>query len=163
MLRRTFIPMPTIKEQIRADLTTSMKARDPAVTGTLRMILAAIQAEEVSGKAAKELTDDDVLKVLARESKKRAEAATVFAENDREELAVKERAEGEIIARYLPSQLTDDELSALVDQAYVAVADQTGEAPTMKQMGQIMGQATALAAGRADGKRLSSAVRARLQ
>ncbi len=110
--------MPTIKEQIRADLTTSMKARDTAVTGTLRMILAAIQAEEVSGKEAKELTDDDVLKVLARESKKRAEAATVFAENDREELAAKERAEGEIIARYLPSQLSDDELVALVDKAY---------------------------------------------
>ncbi|OZG26182.1 glutamyl-tRNA amidotransferase [Williamsia sp. 1138] len=155
--------MPTIKEQIRADLTTSMKARDTAVTGTLRMILAAIQAEEVSGKEAKELTDDDVLKVLARESKKRAEAATVFAENDREELAVKERAEGEIISRYLPSQLSDDELVALVDKAYKAVAEHTGEAPTMKQMGQIMNQATALAAGGADGKRLSSAVRAKLQ
>lgn len=155
--------MPTIKEQIRADLTTSMKARDTVVTGTLRMILAAISAEEVSGKAATELTDDDVLKVLARESKKRGEAATVFAENNREELAAKERAEGEIIARYLPSQLTDDELNAVVAQAYSAVAEQTGEDPTMKQMGQIMGQATALAAGRADGKRLSSAVRARLQ
>lgn len=155
--------MPTIKEQIRADLTTSMKARDTAVTGTLRMILAAIQAEEVSGKTAKELTDDDVLKVLARESKKRAEAATVFAENNREELALKERAEGEIIARYLPSQISDEELSAVVDQAYKAVAEHTGEVPTMKQMGQIMNQATALAAGGADGKRLSSAVRARLQ
>lgn len=155
--------MPTIKEQIRADLTTSMKARDTAVTGTLRMILAAIQAEEVSGKEAKELTDSDVLKVLARESKKRAEAATVFAENDRDELAVKERAEGEIIARYLPSQLSDDELDALVEKAYQAVAEHNGEAPTMKQMGQIMNQATALAAGGADGKRLSSAVRAKLQ
>ncbi|PYE16909.1 hypothetical protein DFR67_107153 [Williamsia limnetica] len=155
--------MSTIKEQIRADLTTSMKARDTAVTGTLRMILAAIQAEEVSGKEARELTDDDVMKVLARETKKRAEAATVFAENDREELAVKERSEAEIIARYLPSQLSDDELTALVDKAYKAVEEHTGEAPTMKQMGQIMNQATALAAGRADGKRLSSAVRAKLQ
>ncbi|HEY9315065.1 GatB/YqeY domain-containing protein [Williamsia sp.] len=155
--------MSTIKEQIRADLTTAMKAKDTLVTGTLRMVLAAIGAEEVSGKAARELTDDDVLKVLARESKKRAESASIFAENDREELAAKERAEGEIIARYLPSQLDDAELAAVVDQAYAAVAEQTGDAPTMKQMGQIMGQATALAAGRADGKRLSAAVRARLQ
>jgi uncharacterized protein YqeY len=155
--------MPTIKEQIRTDLTASMKAKNTTVTGTLRMILAAIQAEEVSGKSARELTDDDVLKVLARESKKRAEAATVFAENNREELAAKERAEGEIIAGYLPTQLSDEDLAAVVDQAVAAVAEEIGEAPAMRQMGQVMGHATTLAAGRADGKRLSSAVRARLQ
>ncbi|MFP3670991.1 GatB/YqeY domain-containing protein, partial [Priestia sp. SIMBA_032] len=73
--------MSTLKEQIRADLTTAMKAKESLVTGTLRMVLAAIGAEEVSGKTARELTDDDVLKVLARESKKRAEAASIFAEN----------------------------------------------------------------------------------
>ena len=155
--------MSTIKEQIRTDLTAAMKAKNTTVTGTLRMVLAAIQSEEVSGKAARELTDDDVMKVLARESKKRAEAAAVFAENNREELAEKERAEGEIIAGYLPAQLSDEELSGIVDQAVAAVAEETGEAPAMRQMGQVMGHATKLAAGRADGKRLSSAVRARLQ
>jgi uncharacterized protein YqeY len=155
--------MPSIKEQIRTDLTASMKAKNTTVTGTLRMVLAAIQAEEVSGKAARELSDDDVMKVLARESKKRAEAATVFAENNREELATKERAEGEIIARYLPAQLSDEELGAMVDQAIAAVTEETGQAPAMRQMGQVMGHATTLAAGRADGKRLSSAVRSRLQ
>ena len=155
--------MSTIKEQIRTDLTAAMKAKNTTVTGTLRMVLAAIQSEEVSGKAARELTDDDVMKVLARESKKRAEAAAVFAENNREELAEKERAEGEIIAGYLPAQLSDEELTGIVDQAVAAVAEETGEAPAMRQMGQVMGHGTKRAAGRADGKRLSSAIRARLQ
>lgn len=155
--------MSTMKEQIRTDLTAAMKAKNTTVTGTLRMVLAAIQSEEVSGKTARELTDDDVMKVLARESKKRAEAAAVFAENNREELAEKERAEGEIIAGYLPAQLSDEELTGIVDQAVAAVAEETGESPAMRQMGQVMGHATELAAGRADGKRLSSAVRARLQ
>ena len=155
--------MSTIKEQIRTDLTAAMKAKNTTVTGTLRMVLAAIQSEEVSGKAARELTDDDVMKVLARESKKRAEAAAVFSENNREALAEKERAEGEIIAGYLPAQLSDEELTGVVDQAVTAVTEETGEPPAMRQMGQVMGRATKLAAGRADGKRLSSAIRARLQ
>ncbi|MDG3009406.1 GatB/YqeY domain-containing protein [Rhodococcus sp. D2-41] len=151
-----------LKTRIRADLTGAMKAKDATRTGTLRMVLAAIQTEEVAGKQARELGDDDVLKVLTKEAKKRAEAAAVFAENGRDELAAKERAEGEIIAGYLPAQLDDDELGRLVDKAVAEVAEHLGEQPGMRQMGQIMKAASALVSGRADGSRVSAAVKARL-
>jgi len=152
----------SLKSQIRSDLTAAMKAKDADTTATLRMVLAAIQTAEVAGKEAHELSDDEAVKVLQKEAKKRVEAAEVFAENGRDELAVKERAEAAIIDRYLPAQLSEDELSALAAQAVSDVTAQLGEAPTMKQMGQVMAAATKAAQGRADGKRLSTAVRAAL-
>ncbi|MET9325222.1 GatB/YqeY domain-containing protein [Tsukamurella sp. NPDC003166] len=153
--------MSEVKAAIRDDLKTAMKAKDTLVTGTLRMLLSAIQNEETSG-TAHALTDEEFLKVVAREVKKRGEAAEIFAANGRDELADKERAEAEVMSRYLPKQLGDDELNALVDAAVAEVTAELGEAPTVRQMGQVMKVANAKAAGAADGKRLSSAVKARL-
>ncbi len=109
--------MPTIKDQLRADLTSAMKARDQTRTRTLRMALTSISNEEVSGAVAHDLTDDEVLKILAREAKRRREAAAAFAEAGREDQAAAERAEEEVLAGYLPAQLSDDDLAALVTAA----------------------------------------------
>lgn len=151
-----------IEKRLRADLTTSMKAKDALRTATLRMLLSAIGAEKVAGKEARELTDDDVLRVLAKESKKRGESAEIYTQNGRGELAATERAEAQIIDEYLPTPLTDAELADVADTAIAQVAEELGERPGMRQMGQIMKAATAIAAGKADGSRLSAAVRARL-
>jgi uncharacterized protein len=148
-----------LKDRLRADLTTAMKARDELVKATLRMTLTAIGNAEVAGTEARELSDDEVLKVIAKEAKKRAESAEAFAGAGRQELADQERAEGEVLARYLPQQLTDDELAVLARDAVAAVEEQTGQAPGPRQMGLVMKQATAAAAGRADGKRVAAAVK----
>ena len=154
--------MSELKAKLRSDLTASMKAQDKLRTATLRMLLAAVQAEEVSGKAARDLSDDDVLKVLARESRKRGEAAQIYVTNGRGELAANERAEATIIDEYLPSQLNDDELAHVVNTAIAQVAEEIGARPSMKQMGQVMKAATSIASGQADGARLSAAVKDRL-
>ena len=109
--------MPTLKEQLRADLTAAMKARDETRMRTLRMTLTSISNEEVSGSVAHDLTDDQVTKILTREAKRRREAAAAFAEAGREEQAAAERAEEEVLAAYLPAQLSDDELAAIVAAA----------------------------------------------
>jgi uncharacterized protein YqeY len=153
--------MSEVKAAIREDLKTAMKAKDTLVTGTLRMLLSAIQNEETSG-AAHALTDEEFLKVVAREVKKRGEAAEIFTANGRDELAAKERAEADVMSRYLPKQLGDDELNSLVDDAVAQVKADLGEDPTVRNMGQVMKIANAKAAGAADGKRLSAAVKARL-
>lgn len=139
-----------------------MKNQDKLRTATLRMMLAAIQTEEVSGKQARELTDDDVIKVLARESKKRGEAAEIYTQNGRGELAAEEHAEARIIDEYLPTPLNDAEVADVVDTAIAEVAEQLGERPSVKHMGLVMKAATAIAAGKADGSRLSAAARERL-
>jgi uncharacterized protein YqeY len=154
--------MAELKDRLRADLTAAMKAQDKLRTATVRMLLSAIQAEETSGKQSRELSDDDVLKVLAREAKKRAEAAEIYTQNGRGELAANEHAEARIIDDYLPTPLTEAELADVVDTAIAAVSEENGEAPGMKQMGQVMKAAAAIAAGKADGSRLSAAVKARL-
>lgn len=154
--------MSELKARIRTDLTTAMKAKDKLRLATLRMILAAIQTEEVSGKEAHDLTDDDVLKVLAKEAKKRGESAEIYTQNGRGELAANEHAEAQIINEYLPTPLTDEELATIVDTAIAQVAEDLGERPAMKQMGQVMKIASGLAAGKADGSRLSKAVKDRL-
>jgi uncharacterized protein len=154
--------MAELKSRLRADLTDAMKAKDKLRTATLRMLLAAIQTEEVSGKEARELSDDEVLKVLAKESRKRGEAAEIYTQNGRGELAANEHAEARVIDEYLPTPLTDAELVDVVDTAMAQVAEELGERPGMKQMGMVMKAATALAAGKADGSRLSKAVKDRL-
>jgi uncharacterized protein YqeY len=154
--------MAELKDRLRADLTTAMKTQDKLRTATLRMLIAAIQSEEVSGKAPRELSDADVVKVLARESRKRGEAAQIFITNGRGELAANERAEASVIDDYLPSQLNDDEVAHVVNTAIAQVAEEIGERPGMKQMGQVMKAATAIADGKADGSRLSAAVKDRL-
>ena len=106
--------MPGLKDRLRTDLTTAMKGRDELSTATLRMVLSAVSAEEVAGKEARELSDDDVMAVLRRESKKRREAAEAFAGAGRAEQAERERAEEGVIATYLPAQLADADLAAIV-------------------------------------------------
>jgi len=160
--RVAFEYMAQLKERIRTDLTEAMKSQDKLRTATLRMLLAAIQTEEVSGKQARELTDDDVLKVLTREAKKRTEAAEIYTQNGRGELAAEEHAEGRIIDEYLPTPLTDAEVADVVDTALAQVAEEIGERPSVRQMGLVMKAATAIAAGKADGARLSAAVKDRL-
>ena len=139
-----------------------MKARDELRKGTLRMLLAAVMTAEVAGTEARELSDQDVLGVLGKEAKKRAEAAAVFTDAGRDELAAKEIAEAEIIKEYLPTPLTDTEVEAIASTAIAQVSTELGAAPTMRQMGQVMKIATALAKGQADGSRLSTAVKAKL-
>lgn len=156
--------MSELKDKIRADLKTSMKAKEKERTGTIRMLLAAIQAEETTG-AKHEVSDEDILKVVAREIKKRRESAEIYADNGRQELADSELAEVAVLEEYQPAQLDDAELTELVDAAVAHVAADQGVAADevpMKQMGQVMKAATAAAAGRADGKRLSAAVKDRL-
>lgn len=154
--------MAELDERLRADLTSAMKSQDKLRTATLRMLLAAIKTEEVAGKVSRRLSDDEVLKVLARESKKRGEAAEIYTQNGRGELAANEHAEARIIDEYLPTPLTEAELADVADTAIAQVAEQIGERPGMRQMGQVMKAATTIAAGKADGARLSAAVRARL-
>ena len=159
---RSVSVMAELKSRLRADLTDAMKAKDKLRTATLRMLLAAIQTEEVSGKEARELSDDEVLKVLAKEARKRGEAAEIYTQNGRGELAANEHAEARVIDEYLPTPLTDAELADVADTAMAQVAEELGERPGMKQMGMVMKAATALAAGKADGARLSKAVKDRL-
>ena len=156
MSRVSFEGMSALKEQIRADLKEAMKAKEKERTSTIRMLLAAIQTAETEG-AKHEVTDEDIQKIIAREVKKRRESAEIYAQNGREDLAENELAEAEILSGYQPKQLDDAELAELVDAAVEA----TG-ASSMAQMGQVMKEATAKAAGRAAGTRLSEAVTARL-
>jgi uncharacterized protein YqeY len=149
--------MAELKSTLHADLTTSMKARDELSTATLRMLLTAITNEEVAGSSARELTDDEVLRVINREAKKRREAAEAFGDAGRGEQAQRERDEEKVLARYLPSQLDDAELSALVA---AAIAEAGATEP--RQMGLVMKAATPRVAGRADGKRVSEEVRRQL-
>jgi uncharacterized protein YqeY len=149
--------MSQLKSTLRTDLHTSMRERDQMRSATLRMALTAVTNEEVSGTTARELSDDEVLKVLAREAKKRREAVTAYTEAKRPELAAREEAELSILEAYLPAQLSDSELQALVAQA---IGD-TG-ATGMPQMGLVMKAATALVAGRAEGGRVAAMVKSAL-
>jgi uncharacterized protein len=142
---------------LRADMLASLKRKDELRLSTLRLALSAITNEEVAGKTARELSDDDVLKVLAREAKKRREAAEAFEGAGRTELAAKERAEGEILDEYLPAQLGDDELVAIVTAA-IATSGATGA----QAMGSVMKIATPQVAGRAEGGRIAAEVRRQL-
>ncbi|MGH3527385.1 MAG: GatB/YqeY domain-containing protein [Pseudonocardiaceae bacterium] len=155
--------MAELKDRLRADLSVAMKARNSITVATLRMALTAITTEEVSGSQARELSDDEVLAVLVREAKKRRESAEVFAAAGRDELANRERAESEVLAHYLPQQLGDDELSALVADTINDVAGQLGKRPTFGQLGLVMKAAKAKAAGRAEGSRLAATVLAALK
>ena len=154
--------MTTLKEQLRHDLTAAMKARDELVKSTLRMTLTAIGNAEVAGTQARVLDEVEVLKVIAKEAKKRAESAEAFDAAGRGELAAQERAEGEVLARYLPTQLSDDELATIARTAVEETAAELGQQPGPRQMGQVMKRANAAAAGRADGGRVAAAVKALL-
>jgi uncharacterized protein len=146
-----------LKERLRADLNTAMRARDQVRLRTLRMALTSITNEEVSGDKARELSDDEVIKVLTREARKRREAAEAFELAGRAEQAAAERAEGDVLASYLPVQLSDDELTAIVSAA-IAETGATG----MPGMGKVMKTVTPQVAARADGARVAAEVRRQL-
>ena len=151
--------MSELKDRLRADLTTAMKARDQLRTGTLRMVLTAITNAEVGGKEARELSDDDVIGVLTSEAKKRREAAEAFDEGNRPELAAKERDESAILAEYLPDQLGEDDIRDIV----TAAVESTGSAGAgMKAMGAVMGVVQPQVKGRADGKAVAAEVKRQL-
>ena len=151
--------MSALKDRLRQDLTTAIKARDDVRSSTIRMVLAAITNAEVAGKVSRELSDDDVVGVLSTEAKKRREAAQAFADGGREEMAAKEQAEAAVIADYLPAQLSAEEISTLVAEA----VERTGAAGEgMRAMGKVMGVVTPQTKGRADGAAVAAEVRRQL-
>jgi uncharacterized protein YqeY len=149
--------MSPLKDQLQSDLTAAMKARDELRSATLRMVLTAVRTEEVAGKTARELDDAEVVTVLGREAKKRREAAEAFEQGGRPESAQRERAEGVVIAAYLPAQLGDDELRDLV----AAAIGETG-ASGPQAMGQVMKAVTPRTVGKAEGGRVAAEVRRQL-
>ncbi|SOD67748.1 hypothetical protein SAMN06297387_13330 [Streptomyces zhaozhouensis] len=151
------VDMTTFKSRLQGDLTAAIKERDELRSATLRMALAAITTEEVAGKTARELSDDEVQKVLAREAKKRREAAEAFEKGGRAESAERERAEGAVLADYLPRQLTDEELATLVAEAVDEARAQGAEGP--RAMGAVMKAVNPRVAGRAEGGRVAAAVK----
>jgi uncharacterized protein YqeY len=144
-------------ERLQADLTAAMKERDARATAVLRMALAAVKEAAVAGDSARELSDEEVVAVLAREAKRREEAAAAFTEAGRTDRAEAELAERDILARYLPQPLSDDELAALVDEVLAAEG-----LDSPKQMGQAMKAVMARVAGRAEGRRVADVVKAKL-
>ena len=146
-----------LADQIQSDLTAAMKARDELRLSVLRMAMAAIKEAKVSGTEVRELTDDEVVALLAKEARRREEAAEAFAAGDRPESAARELAERDVLAAYLPAPMTDEELAALVDEALAE-----GGFSEPSQMGLAMKAAMAKVAGRADGKAVSALVKARL-
>ncbi len=146
-----------IKEQLRSDLTDAIRSRDEVTSGTIRMVLTSITNEEVAGKSARELSDEEVITVLSREAKKRREAADAFELGGRHEKAALERSEGEVIAKYLPTQLSQAELSQMIADAIV----ETG-ATDPAGMGLVMKILSPKIAGRADGGVVSAAVKSAL-
>ena len=149
----------SLKATVQRDLTAAMRERDQVRAGTLRMALTAISTEEVSGKQARELTDDDVLGVLTSESKKRREASEAFEDAGRAEMAAKERSEAAVIADYLPEQLTAQEISDLVASTIATLGVQD---EGMRAMGKVMGAVQGQTKGRADGGAVAAEVRRQL-
>ena len=152
--------MTTLKEQLHTDLTAAIKAKDSLTSGTLRMVLAAITNEEVSGKEARELNDQDMITVLNREAKKRKEAASAYDDAKRPELADKERAELGIIQTYLPAALSDEDLAKIIAGAVAEVAAAGTSGPSA--MGAVMKIVSPQVAGRADGGAVAAAVKSAL-
>ncbi|CAM3167479.1 GatB/YqeY domain-containing protein [Nocardioides dubius] len=153
------VHMSALKDRLRADLTTAIKARDDLRSSTLRMLLTAITNAEVAGKSQVELSDDDIVGLLSTEAKKRREAATAFEDGGRLEMAAKERAELEVLTDYLPQQLTEAEVSEIITAA-IAKVGAAGEG--MKAMGKVMGVVTPQVKGRADGSAVAAEVRRQL-
>jgi len=152
-------PPSRLKERLRSDLTEAIKDRDKVRSGTIRLVLTAITEAEVAGSEAVELSDQQVLDVVIREVKKRREAEEAYANAGRAELAEKEHAESEVLAGYLPQQLTQTEIAAIVANAIAAAG--AGELG-MKGMGKVMAQVTPETKGRADGRVVAAEVKRQL-
>ncbi|MGA4545654.1 GatB/YqeY domain-containing protein [Uniformispora flossi] len=149
--------MSTFKSRLQNDLTESIRARDELRSSTLRLTLTAVTNEEVAGKEARELSDDEVLKIVVREAKKRREAAEAFDQGNRPEQAARERAEGEILAEYLPKQLDDAELKSIVA---AAIAELGVSGPSA--MGQVMKVVRPKVGDRAEGGRIAAEIKGQL-
>ncbi|MCG3755927.1 GatB/YqeY domain-containing protein [Amycolatopsis sp. Poz14] len=149
--------MTTLKATLHDDLTTAIKARDQLRSATLRLTLSAIGYEETAGDTARELSDDEVQKIITREVKKRRDAAEAFEKAGRADSAERERAEAEVLTAYLPAQLSDDELRTLITEAVT----ETG-ASGMAGMGAVMKAVQPKIAGRAEGSRVAAEVKRQL-
>ncbi|MFD6335813.1 GatB/YqeY domain-containing protein [Streptomyces sp. NPDC060131] len=149
--------MTSLKSKLKEDLTEAIRARDELRSATLRLTLSAITKEEVSGTSARELSDDEVQKVIAKEAKKRREAAEAFAQGGRPEQAEREKAEGVLLDAYLPKQLTDEELATIVAQAVEEAKGAGAEGP--RGMGAVMKIVNPKVAGRAEGGRVAALVK----
>ncbi|WP_406285024.1 GatB/YqeY domain-containing protein [Embleya sp. NBC_00896] len=149
--------MSPFKSRLQSDLTAAIRSRDELVSSTLRLTLTAITNEEVAGKTARELSDDEVVKVIVREAKKRREAAEAFENGGRPESAARERAEGEVLAAYLPAQLSDDELKVIVADAIAATGASGPQA-----MGQVMKVVRPKVGDKAEGGRIAAEIKAQL-
>jgi len=150
--------MAALKDQLRSELTTSMKARDSFRTSVLRMVISAIQTEEVAGTSARELTAEEELAIVGREVRKRKESAELYEAGNRPELASKELAEVELLSVYLPSALSEAEVDAIVAEEVAGL----GEGASMKQMGQVIKAVNARTKGRAEGSVIAAKVKAAL-
>ena len=150
--------MAALKDTLRSDLTTSMKARDAFRTGVLRMVLSAIQTEEVAGTSARELSAEEELAIVGREVRKRKESAELYTQGNRPELAAKELQEVELLSEYLPAGLSEAELDVIVAEEIAAA----GEGVSMKQMGQVIKAVNARTKGRAEGGVIAAKVKAAL-
>jgi uncharacterized protein YqeY len=144
----------SLKSKLQSDLNGAIKSRNTVVAETIRMVLSAITNEEVAGKEKRELSDAEVITVLTREAKKRREAAEAFETGGRADRAAAERAEGEVIASYLPAQLSESEIKNLIAETIAAVG-----ASGPADMGKVMGGLKAKVAGKADGALVSSLVK----
>ncbi|MFJ5897575.1 GatB/YqeY domain-containing protein [Streptomyces sp. NPDC093064] len=149
--------MTTLKSKLHDDLNAAIKARDELRSSTLRLTLAAITKEEVAGKEKRELSDDEVLKVITKEAKKRREAAEAFEQGGRAESAEREKAEGEVLAAYLPKQMSDEELDRIVAQAVEEAKAAGAEGP--RAMGAVMKIVNPKVGGQAEGGRVAAAVK----
>ncbi|WP_328749082.1 GatB/YqeY domain-containing protein [Streptomyces sp. NBC_00285] len=149
--------MTTLKSKLQEDLTAAVRERDELRSSTLRLTLTAITKEEVAGKVKRVLSDDEVLKVITKEAKKRREAADAFAQGGRPESAEREKAEGEVLAGYLPKQLGDDELNDIVVQAVEEAKAAGAEGP--RAMGAVMKIVNPKVAGLAEGGRVAAVVK----
>ena len=152
----------TLEDTLHADMIAALKAHDSSLVTTLRMAIGALKNEKVSGKVARELSEADEVAVLQREVRTRKDSAQAYLDGNRPELADKELAEAEIIGRYLPAMLSDDDLDAIVAQQVAAVEASLGEKPTMRQMGQVIKAVNAQVTGRADGATVATKVKAAL-
>ena len=147
----------SIKERLQKDLTEAIRGRDETTSGTIRMVLTAITNEEVAGKEARVLSDEEVITVLSREAKKRREAAEAFENAGRADKSALEKSEGEVIAKYLPAQLSEADIAAIIAEA---IASTGAQGPG--DMGKVMGAIKAKIAGKADGGVVSALVKAAL-
>lgn len=152
--------MGKLKDQLRSDLTTAMKARDLATVSVLRMVTSAIHNAEVAGDVARDLTDAEELAVVQKEVASRKDSAEAYIAGNRPELAAKEMTEVEILNRYLPAALTEEELTTIVEEEFARVVGD--ETPSMKHMGQIVKAVNARAQGRAEGGKVAAMVKQRL-